>query len=206
MAHKLVALFVRHGSTELNDAGKFRGPLDPDLDDNGRDQAKEVRKQLKGYKFGRAYTSNKKRSQQTADIVLQDLEGRLSKPVEDLAPLNVGEFAGQPKNDENMEKIKYYQDNPDEPIPGGESINDFRSRVNPQLKKIIKQGASGNKPSIAFVHSSTIHQLGHMLHDDHNHVKVKPGGIAGVFKGPYGFYAKALTKQSTDKKDQHMVS
>jgi broad specificity phosphatase PhoE len=203
MAHKLIALFVRHGSTELNDAGKFRGPLDPSLDENGKEQAKQVKDQLAGYKSGQTFTSDKKRSKQTAKIAMPDAE---PKEVKDLAPLNVGEFAGQPKNDENMKQIEHYQNNPDEQIPGGESINEFRNRVNPKLKMIIKRGMESRSPSVAFVHSSTIHQLGHLLHDDHNHVKVKPGGIAGVFKGPYGVYAKALTKQSTDKKDQHMVS
>lgn len=206
MAHKLVALFVRHGSTKLNSDGRFRGPLNPDLDEKGVEQAKTVGQQLKGRSFSSAFTSSKKRSKQTADIALQDLEGSRSRALKQLDPLNIGDFAGQPKNDENMKKIVHYQENPNETIPGGESLNQFRKRVNPKLKMIIRRGEEAGRPSLAFVHSSTIHQLGHLLHNDHNHVKVKPGGTAGVFRGPYGLYVKALTKENRDEKDQHMVS
>ena len=203
MAHKLIAIFARHGSTKLNDQGKFRGPADPDLDDKGKEQAEQIGKQLKGRSFSGVFTSSKKRSKQTADIAL---DGKKHKAVKNLDPLNVGDFAGQPKNDENMKQIVHHQENPDEVIPGGESINQFRARVNPKIKMIIRRGEDSGKPAVAFVHSSTIHQLGHLLHDDHNHVKVKPGGMAGVFKGPLGYYAKALTKESHDEKDKHMVS
>jgi broad specificity phosphatase PhoE len=202
MAHKLVAVFVRHGSTKLNDQGKFRGPMDAELDENGIKQAEEVRDQLKGRSFSGVFSSPKKRSRVTAEIAT----GQKPKVIRNLDPLNVGDFAGQPKNEENMKKMVHYQENPDEKIPGGERIRDFRLRTNPKIKMVIKRGEESGKPAIAFVHSSTIHQIGHLLHDDHKHIKVKPGGMAGVFKGPYGYYAKALTKESKDAKDQHMVS
>lgn len=203
MSHKLIALFVRHGSTEGNSKGLFRGPKDYDLDETGKKQAEDVGKQLGERNFSGSFTSSRKRSKQTANIAQPE---KKHKSLKALDPFNVGEFAGQPKNDENMKKLVHYQNNPDETIPGGESLNDFRNRVNPKLKMIMRRGEESGKPAIAFVHSSTIHQLGHLLHDDHNHVKVKPGGMAGVFKGPYGLYAKALTKESQDEKDKHMVS
>lgn len=203
MAHKLVALFARHGETKANAERKFRGPLNVDLDDNGKKQAEDLGKQLSGRSYSGVFTSSRNRSKQTADTAMPD---KKKKTLKALDPLNVGDFAGQPKNDENMAKIAHYQDNPDERIPGGESLNDFRSRVNPKLKMIIRRGTETGKPSLAFVHSSTIHQLGHLLHDDHNAIKVKPGGIAGVFKGPYGYYAKAITKESHSEDDKHMGS
>ena len=42
MSHKLVAMFVRHGSTQLNDQGKFRGPLDVDLDERERSRPQRL--------------------------------------------------------------------------------------------------------------------------------------------------------------------
>ena len=203
MAHKLVAMFVRHGSTQLNDQDKFRGPLDVDLDDNGKKQAKEVAGQLKGHSFGPAFVSSKKRTKQTADIALP---GKKTKTVKDFDPLDVGEFAGKPKNQENLKAIEHYQDNPDEDIPGGESINSFRKRVNPKIKMAIKRGEEGSRPSISFVHSSIIHQVGHLLHGDHNAVKVKPGGTVGIFKSPMGYTARAITKKSDSPEDKHLVS
>jgi len=203
MAHKLVAMFVRHGSTELNDAGKFRGPLDVDLDEKGKKQAGEVADQLKGRSVGPVFISSKKRTKQTADIALP---GKKAKVVKDFDALNVGDYAGKPKNDENMKAVVHYQNNPDEKFPNGESINDFRKRVNPKIRMAIKRGEEGRHPSVSFVHSSIIHQVGHLLHNDHNAVKVKPGGSVGVFKSPMGYTAKTLSKKSEGPEDTHMVS
>ena len=203
MSHKLVAMFVRHGSTQLNDQGKFRGPLDVDLDEKGKKQAAEVAHHLKGRSVGPVFISSKKRTKQTADIALP---GKKTKTVKDFDPLNVGDYAGKEKNAENMKAIEHHQNNPDEKIPGGESINDFRKRVNPKIKMAIKRGEEGRHPSVSFVHSSIIHQVGHLLHGDHNAVKVKPGGSVGVFKSPMGYTARPLTKASESEEDKHLVS
>lgn len=203
MAHKLVALFVRHGETDANKKRLFRGPKDYELDDAGKAEAENIGKMLKGYSFNGTFSSSRKRSKQTAAIARPNDKVRSLKALD---PLNVGDYAGQPKNEENLKKILYFQDHPDEKIPGGDSINEFRKRVNPKIMMLVRRGESSTKPSLGFVHSSTIHQIGHLFHGDHNHVKVKPGGTVGVFSGPDGYYAKALTKKSDDPKDKHMVS
>ena len=203
MAHKLVAMFVRHGSTTLNGENKFRGPMDVDLDDAGKADAKQLSQHLKGHGVRDVFDSGMKRSKQTARIAMP---GKKSKTVKELEPFNIGDFAGQPKNEENMKKILHYQNNPDEKIPGGETLNEFRNRVNPKIDMAIRRGQQAGRPTVVFGHSSTIHQVGHHLHGDHNHVKVKPGGIVGVFHTPKGYEAKAMFKQSHDEKDKHMVS
>lgn len=205
MAHKLVALFVRHGSTLLNENGDFRGPIDIDLDDKGKQEAEEIGKHLSGRKFNSVFVSSKKRTKQTADIALEKGSAK-PKVIKEFDALNVGDFAGQPKNEENMAAIKHYQENPDEKIPGGESLNQFRERVNPKIKMVIRRGEQSGKPSISFVHSSIIHQIGDLLHDDHEAVKVEPGGMVGIFKSPDGYYAEPLLKKSNDEKDKHLVS
>lgn len=203
MAHKLVALFLRHGSTELNDHNQFRGPLNVDLDDKGRKEAKQAAEHLKGRVSEPVLVSSKKRTKQTADIVAK---GKKQKVIKNFDPLNVGDFAGKDKTDENIEAIRHYQDNPEEKIPGGERLRDFRNRVNPKIQMAIRRGEESGKPSLSVVHSSIIHQIGDLLHGDHEAVKVRPGGIVGVYKTPNGYVAKALLKKSYDEQDKHLTS
>lgn len=203
---KLVALFMRHGQTEANKERRFRGAMEVPLDSVGRQQALDARRFLAGYlgdkPLGPAYTSSKDRAKETANMMLGP--GR-AKEIKNFDALNVGKFSGQKKTDENMKAILYYQNNPDEKIPGGERLNDFRARVNPNIKALIADGEKSGKPPIAVVHSSTIHQVSHLIHGDHDLVKVTPGGIVGVFKRPSGsYYVQALLNKSKGPQDQLM--
>jgi broad specificity phosphatase PhoE len=203
---KLAALFVRHGETGLNKEKAFRGPLDVELNEEGKKQAEELRDFLKDVSFSSAFRSDKKRTKQTAKIAL---EGRniKAKKVKQLDSYDVGDLAGQPKNDENMAIVKHYQDNPDEVIPGGESLNKFRKDADPKIMMVIKRGAEASEPAVAFVHSSIIHELSHLLHGDHQLVKVRPGGVVAVFKTPSGEYkAAAILKESKHPDDKSFGS
>jgi len=205
---RAVAYFVRHGSTKLNDAGKFRGPLDVDLDENGQKQTKDLADYFKGRSFSAAFHSSKKRAKQTIIPIIKKSARPKMKPkmVKDFDALNVGDFAGQPKSPENLEAIKHYQEHMDEKIPGGERIQDFRARTDPKIMMAIRKGDEAGEPTISAVHSSTIHEVSHLLHGDHNKVKVQPGGVVGVFKTPNGYKAKALFRESKGSEDGHFVS
>lgn len=199
---KPVAYFVRHGTTELNEKNCFRGPLNVDLDDKGKKQADKLADYFKGRNFSAAFYSSKKRTKDTIDRVLK---GRKIKPrmVKDFDALNVGDFGGEPKNEENLEKIKYYQEHPDEKMPGGERLNDFRARTDPKIMMAIRRGDESGVPTLSVVHSSTIHELSHLLHNDHQKIKVRPAGVVGVFKDKNGDYiAKALLKKSRNQSDK----
>jgi broad specificity phosphatase PhoE len=208
-APKLVAIFVRHGQTEANKERRFRGAMEIPLDNVGRQQALDARgfiaAKLGAQPLGSAYTSSKQRTQETGNLFFGG-PGR-TKIVKDFDALNVGKFSGQKKTDENMKEIMHYQKNPDEKIPGGERITDFRKRVDPNIKKMLEEGEESGKPTIAFVHSSIIHEVSHLLHHDHNAVKVTPGGIVGVYKRPNGsYYAQALLHGSNSGQDKEMMS
>jgi broad specificity phosphatase PhoE len=201
---QLVALFIRHGETGMNKENRFRGQMEIPLNNNGRQQALDVRRFLVGKQLGAAFRSSKDRTRETADLVLGPNK---AKEVKNFDALNVGKFSGEKKTDENIKEIKHYQEYPDQKIPGGERINDFRARTNPEIKMAIEEGEKTGKPSVSFVHSSTIHQVSHLLHNDHNAVKVRPGGIVGVYRRSNGsLYARALLHESTSKQDQQMMS
>src|SRR6266478_7068420 len=108
---KPVAYFVRHGSTELNDAGKFRGPMDIPLDEKGKKQAEAVGDFFEGRKFSAAYHSSKKRTKQTIGPILEKTKSSIKpKMVKDFDAFNVGDLAGKPKNEENRKIMQHYQE------------------------------------------------------------------------------------------------
>jgi broad specificity phosphatase PhoE len=190
MESKPVAYFVRHGSTTLNNDDCFRGPINAPLAENGISQGKELHSFFQDKVLGSAYSSDMDRVQHTADLAVGD-KGLPTSITPDLRSWNVGKFAGRSKP-QHQHEIAMYQDNPDEKIPQGESLNQFRNRVQPRIKTAIMAGIHTGVPSVVFTHSSVIHEVSHVLTGDHNYHKVKPGGVLGVMWNGKKLTAKAL--------------
>jgi broad specificity phosphatase PhoE len=201
----VVAFFVRHGETQLNKDKAFRGPLDVELDDSGKKQADTLADFFKDINFSHAFSSDKKRTKETARRVLGKRKTKL-KVVKQLDSYDVGDLAGEPKDEDNLKIVKYYQEHPDEAIPGGESINGFRKDADPEIVMVIKKGEKAKKPAIAFVHSSIIHEISHLIHGDHQKVKVRPGGVVAIIKTPLGYRAEAIFNKSNHPDDLHLGS
>lgn len=189
---RLVSLFIRHGETAGNAKGLFRGNKDFPLDKHGVAAANRLNTIFKQIKVGDIYRSDTTRTEQTAEHALAgtDREANVSS---DLNAWNTGYLSGKSKK-EHQNEIHYFTDNPTKKIPGGESLEGFRNRSQPKIKQIIGKGMSGNRPSVAFTHSSIIHELSHMIHGDPHYVKVKPGGMVGVFADGKKLHVKALFK------------
>lgn len=197
---KVVAYFVRHGQTELNKNADFKGDLQVGLNDEGKKQAEKLAELFKNRNISEIHHSDLKRAQETAAPILSGRDIK-SVPSDSLEALNVGDLAGQPKNDENLDKMDYYQTHTEEKLPGGESIDEFRRRVDPKVLAIIHKGEEIGKPTLAVVHGSIIREISRFVNrDEHNGAKVKPGGIVGIFKSPSGYTAKPLYRKS-DKPD-----
>lgn len=175
---KVVAYFVRHGETLLNAEGRFRGPMDVPLSDKGENDAEELANFFAKIKLGEAWTSARQRATKTADTILAP-KGMAANPTESLYAWDVGGLAGEKKSD-HKDDVEYYQRNPSLPIPGGESLDDFRARVNPTIKTALMSGIKRGLPSIVVAHSSIIHQVNHLIHHDHTKNLVSPGGAIQV--------------------------
>lgn len=184
-----VLIALRHGSTDLNAANRFRGNANPPLSALGLREANQAAHYLQPIDISFIVASSKQRSETTANIVslakAVDVDSDCPfnlKPVlnPDLFPWGVGEFSGKPKSKENLDKLQYYIDNPDIPVPGGESLSDFRYRVRPLIKEAIDIGIECGTPGLIVVHSSVIHELGILFNNDHASALVKPGGVAVV--------------------------
>lgn len=187
---RLVSLFVRHGETTGNAKDQFRGNIDFPLDKKGVAMADNLNKIFKQVDVGDIYRSDTKRTEQTAEHAL-DSTGREASVTPDLNAWDTGYLSGKSKSDHKAD-IKYFTNNPSVKIPGGESLDEFRHRAQPKIKTIIGKGITGGAPSVAFTHSSVIHEVSHMLHGDPHYVKVKPGGMVGVFHDGKKLFAKAL--------------
>ena len=197
MPKKPVCYIIRHGETDLNAGNKFRGFMDVELDDKGRRQAEQARAFLAGVHFANAYSSDLKRAAETLDIVLAGDKGLMPERLCALRPWNIGKMAGQEKSQANKQQLSEYADNPDEPVPGGESLRWFRSRY----KNVFGDILSRQGPTLVVQHASNDHEVGHILHNDIDALDVEPGGIIGIFRGPHGFVGKILKGQHSASMD-----
>ncbi len=186
-----IAYFVRHGETSGNAANSFRGPIDYPLNNNGKQDALKLGRWFSDKGISAIYASPKTRAQDTAREVALPHQLKV-QTVDAFGPINVGYLAGEPKDD-HKGVMDYFEKYPNERIPMGESLTEFRSRTQEPIKKVLVEGAHSKYPVVAVVHSSIIHELNHILSGDHNQTLVKPGGIVGVYQHPEkGLALKAL--------------
>jgi broad specificity phosphatase PhoE len=183
---RLVAIFIRHGDTELNapsngEMEKFRGDADVPLNEEGHEQAEKIPQYLSGYKLSALFHSGKHRTAQTMQP-LAEAKGMESQEISGLDSLDTGDFTGLPKTEENKKKLQWYRDNPDTQIPGGESVQVFRDRVDPLIMKVIKIGQEGGAPAAACVHGSVMREISRLFSESYDMLKVDPGGIVGIFE------------------------
>jgi broad specificity phosphatase PhoE len=200
---QVIAYVSRHGTTDWNSngsngGGKYRGQKDIPLDDKGREDAKEAADFLSKVPIGQAWSSDLSRAKDTAKEILKG-RGIKSIPTTALRPLDSGKYTGMSKDDAK-EDMKYYQEHTDVRIPGGESIDNMHKRVRPPLFKAFRAGLRTGKPSLLSVHSSVIHSLGHLLHDDHTRALVEPGGVIEVIFDGKKFHAKPIFKVREEDK------
>ena len=197
--NRIVAYFVRHGETTLNAEGRFRGPSDPPLNENGHNDAAKLAAYFQNISIGHAITSDMQRATSTAETIL-DPKGQVADQTPDLHALNVGYLAGEKKDEpDNVASVGYHQDHPDQAFPNGESLNDFRGRVRPVILRAIHSGWKNGVPSLVVAHSSVIHELGNVVHNDHTSAIVKPGGVAAVSFDGKAFSAKPLIRPASKK-------
>lgn len=190
---QIVLLCARHGTTVLNASGCFRGSANPPLDDEGFRDANVSAHYLSGIEVGPIYSSPRLRATQTATPIAAK-QNREFHELPDLVALDVGDFSGEPKNAENVAKIEYYIQNPDIPIPGGESLNEFRERVRPIFYEALAMYDMTGLPCLLVVHSSIIHELGMVFNNDHHSARVEPGGVSAVFCDEGEFHAEPIFK------------
>ena len=152
-------ILARHGETDWNTAEVFRGRADVDLNGTGLRQAELLGEYLSGEKIDFVYSSPLKRAVQTAEAIAgrQALEVNI---VQNLIDFDYGEWQGLAHREVKEKYPELYQDWLDTPeqvrIPGGESLEDVRSRAMPFVEDAVMRCGEGR---IVFVSHRVVNKV-----------------------------------------------
>jgi broad specificity phosphatase PhoE len=122
--------------------------------------------------------------------------GTLYQAHTNLRALDTGVLGGQKKTPETEAKVRHHLENPDVPFEGGESLNEFRTRVRPLLVNGAELALKAGRPILIVTHSSVVRQAGELFNDDHAHTFVSPGGVAAIYISAGQLRAESIFKPS----------
>jgi 2,3-bisphosphoglycerate-dependent phosphoglycerate mutase len=166
MNDRLLVL-VRHGQSEWNLKNLFTGWKDPDLTEQGINEAKEAGLKLKerGLKFDIAFTSVLTRAQHTLDLILTEL-GQTEIPIQRDLALNerdYGDLSGLNKDDARKrwgeEQVHIWRRSYDVPPPGGESLKDTLARTLPYYVQEILPCVLRGERTLVSAHGNSLRAL-----------------------------------------------
>ena len=167
-------LLIRHGQSEWNKLNLFTGFKNIELSDQGIDEANKAGQNFKNLniKFDIVFTSELKRAQETAKIILKNLdqwdhlygEGKIITDIKlnerdygDLTGLNKKETADKFGEEQVHKWRRGYSDQP----PNGESLEDVVKRVKIYFEESINpaiQSPDNNNILIA-AHGNSLRAL-----------------------------------------------
>ena len=162
-----ILVLVRHGQSEWNLKNLFTGWKDPDLTDQGVEEAKAAGRKLKaaGLSFDIAFTSDLLRAQRTMQLLLAEL-GAPDLPTVRNVALNerdYGDLSGLNKADAakkwGPEQVHIWRRSYDVPPPGGESLKDTVARVLPYYCQSILPAVLNGQRVIVAAHGNSLRAL-----------------------------------------------
>ena len=145
-------LFIRHGATEGNLRRRYIGRTDESLCEEGIAQVETLRKQ--GRSVDKLFVSPLLRTRQTAELLFSQMPYTV---VDGLAETDFGRFEG--KSADELLGDPAYQAWVDAmcltPIPGGESVADFKIRCCEAFTETIRSVPDGSRVGFV-VHGGVI--------------------------------------------------
>lgn len=127
-------ILARHADAKNQD-GVFHGVTNVPLTEEGKDSAYDLAERLQEHKPTMIYSSPVRRSMDTAKILGGVLEIPV-RPAKELNPLDLGEFVGK-DSEEYLNDVKYFLENPEEEIPGGQSVKDWANKYLPFFDRLF---------------------------------------------------------------------
>ena len=151
-------LLIRHGQSEWNKLNLFTGFKNIELSEQGIEEANKAGQNFKNLdiKFNIVFTSELKRAQETAKIILQNLdqwdflnnEGKIISNINlnerdygDLTGLNKKETAEKFGEEQVHKSRRGYSDQP----PNGERLEEVVRRVTKYFEEVIKPAIQSNE-------------------------------------------------------------
>ncbi len=159
-------ILIRHGQSEWNALNQFTGWKDPDLTAKGIEEARNAGMIINNLNinFDLVFTSALKRAQNTAEIILKEINQPLSTiKNQALNERNYGDLAGLNKDDARKrwgdEQVHVWRRSYDIPPPGGESLKDTGERVLPFFMKEIHPYVCKGKNVLVAAHGNSLRSL-----------------------------------------------
>lgn len=115
-------IFVRHGQTNLNNPKRMQGISDLELNDNGIEQANNIRKVIENKNIDIIIVSPLKRAIQTAKIINVNMQKEVIID-ERIIEMNFGNLEGKVYSED------YWNFDFDYKSINGENISDFQKRI-----------------------------------------------------------------------------
>lgn len=129
-------IWVRHGETDVNRAGRYVGHLDPSLNETGVQQINQLKTLLAEESPTALFTSDLRRCVETAELLKDSWEIK-PKMTASLRELSFGEWEGNTYAEimqENPDAASKWYDNPiDHAPPDGETLTQFGERIDQWL-------------------------------------------------------------------------
>ncbi len=160
-------ILVRHGQSEWNLKNLFTGWRNPDLTEQGIEEARATGKKLKAAELRPDvyYTSALRRAQHTLDLILEEL-GVVDVTITRDHRLNerdYGDLSGLNKDDARAkwgeEQVHIWRRSFDVPPPGGESLKDTAARALPYFDAEIRPLVAAGKTVLVAAHGNSLRAI-----------------------------------------------
>ena len=160
-------ILVRHGQSEWNLKNLFTGWMNPELTEQGIEEARATGRKLKtaGIVPTVFYTSALRRAQHSLDLILEEL-GIVNLVITRDQALNerdYGDLAGLNKDDARKkwgeEQVLIWRRSYDVPPPGGESLKDTAARTLPYYEKHILPDVEAGETVLVAAHGNSLRSI-----------------------------------------------
>ena len=200
--HSNYLVLVRHGQSEWNAKNLFTGWKDPDLTHKGIEEAVNAGKKINEYglSFSCMFTSALVRAQNTAKIILKEIEQEDIPTYQDknLNERAYGSLTGMDKDEARQkfgsEQVQIWRRSFDTCPPDGESLKDTYNRVVPYFKKNILPHLTDGKNVLVSAHGNSLRALVKLIENISENDIVKLEIATGqpiIYKYQDGKYTKA---------------
>ncbi len=160
-------ILVRHGQSEWNLKNLFTGWKNPELTEQGIEEARATGRKLKaaGIVPTVFYTSALRRAQHSLDLILEEL-GIVNLMITRDQALNerdYGDLSGLNKDDARAkwgeEQVLIWRRSYDVPPPGGESLKDTAARTLPYYEKHILPDVEAGETVLVAAHGNSLRSI-----------------------------------------------
>jgi len=162
-------IIIRHGETDYSIKQKCCGQTDVPINSKGIKQAEVLHDSLKRFKVDKVYTSNMKRTIQTAKIIFRDKPLNKRRGIREI---DFGKFTGLTYKDIKMRyysAFKVFMDDPaNAKMLKGDTIRGFAQRVIRSYNRIYNENPNKTVAIVAHINPIRVillHILGKTIND-----------------------------------------